>query len=292
MRIFVRYYLWILAVLLLAGCSNGKADYIPKGEKVANEKRDRLVLGIMPSLPPTKLYTKFQPLADYLTRKTGKEVVVSTAPNFQEYIVRLQKGDYELILPNPYQYIMVSKAPGYEPMAKISGVPFKGFIVVRKDSGIESINDLKGRKIAYPDPSALAATMQVRAYLKRNGIDPERDINESYAASQDSVIFGVYQRLFDAAGTWPEALEAIPDDIRRELKILAETETLPHRPIAVRADVAPEISEKIRAALLGIKDDPEGRKLLASLGYSGFEGATDSDYDKVREWARKNGYPF
>ena len=292
MRLFVRYYLWIIAAFLFWGCSNGKVDYIPKGEKVAGEKRERLVLGVMPSLPPTKLFTKYQPLADYLTRKTGKEVVISTAPNFQEYIVRLQKGEYEMILPNPYQYIKVSKTPGYAPLVKIAGIPFQGFIVVRKDSRINSIQDLKGKKIAYPDPSALAATMQVRAYLKRNGIDPEKDTRESYAASQESVIYGVHQRLFDAAGTWPEALEGIPDDIRKGLKVLAETETLPHRPIAIRSDISSDVSEKVKKALLGMKDEPEGRNILASIGYHAFEAASDNDYDAVREWARKNGYPF
>ena len=246
----------------------------------------------MPSLPPTKLFITYQPLADYLTRKTGKEVVISTAPNFQEYIARLQKGEYELILPNPYQYIMVSRNPGYIPLVKITGIPFQGLIVVRKDSGINGIQDLKGKKMAYPDPSALAATMQVRAYLKRNGIDPERDTKESYAASQDSVIFGVSQRLFDAAGTWPEALESVPDDVRKGLKILAETETLPHRPIAVRADVPDETAEKIRFALREMSADPEGLKILKALGYQGFEEASDKDYDKVREWASKNGFKY
>lgn len=292
MRIFVRYYFWVLAVLLFAGCSNGNVDYIPKGEKVAGENKERLVLGVMPSLPPTKLFTKYQPLADYLTRKTGKEVVISTAPNFHEYIVRLQKGEYEMIFPNPYQYIMVSKNPGYAPLVKIAGIPFQGFIVVRKDSRINGIQDLKGKKIAYPDPSALAATMQVRAYLKRQGIDPERDTRETYAASQESVIFGVYQRFFDAAGTWPEAFEGVPEDIRKGLKVLAETEALPHRPIAIRSDIPSDVAEVVKNALLGMKDDPKGPNILTSIGYQGFEDTSDRDYDKVREWARKNGYPF
>lgn len=287
-------YLRSLIVLLLfiSGCSGDKGTYTPLGEKKTGQKEDRLVLGVMPSLPPTKLFTKFQPLADYLTKTTGKVVTVSTAPNFQEYLVRLQKGEYELILPNPYQYVLVSRAPGYTPLAKVSGIPFKGLIVVRKDSGINSISDLKGKKIAYPDPSALAATMQVRAYLKRNGIDPERDTKESYAASQDSVIFSVHQRLFDAAGTWPETLDRIPDDIRKELKVLAETETLPHRPIAVRGDISQETARKVKNSLLVMADDPEGQKILASMGYKGFDDTSDREYDKVREWARGNGFKF
>lgn len=291
MRFFIRYYLWMFAVLLLAGCSNGKANYTPKGEKAANEKRDRLVLGVMPSLPPTKLFTKYQPLADYLTRKTGKEVVVSTSPNFQEYIVRLQKGEYELILPNAYQYIMVSKEPGYIPLVKVKGIPYKGLIVVRKDSGINSVSDLKGRRIAYADPTALYATMQVKVYLKEHGVDSENDMKESYAASQDSVILGVHQKLFDAAGTWPEAFDAISGDTRNQLKVLAETETLPSRPIAVRADIPQEIAEKVKGALINMTSDPEGQKILASLGYN-FEDASDRDFDKVRDWARKNGFEY
>lgn len=288
-----RYALWLflMSAFLFFGCRE-KGNYTPSGEKMVEEKGGSLVLGVMPSLPPTKLFMKYQPLADYLTKKSGIPVTISTAPSFQEYIVRLQNGEYELILPNPYQYIMVSKTLGYTPLAKVRGVPFQGLIVVRKDSGISNVADLKGKKIAYPDPSALAATMQVRAYLKRQGIDPERDTMESYAASQDSVILGVYQRLFDAAGTWPEALDAMPDDIRRELKVLAETETLPHRPIAVRGDVPSDLADKVKDALLLIGNDPEGQNILASLGYKGFEEASDSDYDEVRRWAKKNGFPF
>ena len=281
----------VIVFLFIFGCNGDKGIYTPLGEKKAEDK-DRLVLGIMPSLPPTKLFTKFQPLADYLTKTTGKVVTISTAPNFQEYLVRLQNGEYELILPNPYQYVLVSRAPGYTPLAKVSGIPFKGLIVVRKDSGINDISGLKGKKIAYPDPSALAATMQVRAFLKRNGIVPERDTKESYAASQDSVIFSVHQRLFDAAGTWPETLDRIPKDTRKELKILAETETLPHRPIAVRADISQETALKVKNSLIGMADDPEGQKVLASVGYKGFDDTSDREYDKVREWAGKNGYPF
>ncbi len=282
----------LVLLFFISGCSGDKGTYTPLGEKKTGQKGDGLVLGVMPSLPPTKLFTKFQPLADYLTKITGKIVTVSTAPNFQEYIARLQNGKYELILPNPYQYVMVSRTPGYTPLAKVSGIPFKGLIVVRKDSGINSISDLKGKRIAYPDPSALAATMQVRAFLKRNGIVPERDTKESYAASQDSVIFGVHERLFDAAGTWPETLERVPDDIMKDLKILVETETLPQRPVAVRADIPQETASKVKSSLLGMANDPEGQKVLASMGYKGFDDTSDREYDKVREWARKNGYSF
>lgn len=282
----------LVILLFISGCSGDKSVYTPIGEKSPGQKEDRLVLGVMPSLPPTKLFTKFQPLADYLTKTTGKVVTISTAPNFQEYVARLKNGEYELILPNPYLYVMVSRAPGYIPLAKVSGIPFKGIIIVRKDSSINNISDLKGKKIAYPDPSALAATMQVRAFLKRNGIDPERDTKESYAASQDSVIFSVHQRLFDAAGTWPETLDRIPDDVSKDLKILAETETLPHRPIAVRADISKETVQKIKNSLLSMADDPDGQKILASMGYKGFEDTSDREYDKVREWAGKNGFKY
>lgn len=289
-----RPYLFVLAMVFffVSGCGEEKTGYAPHGSKRTENKGNRLVLGVLPSLPPTRLIKTFQPLADYLTKKTGFDVVIATAPNFDLYTERLRNGEYELAFPNPYQYIMASKTPGYKPLVRVSGLPFQGLIVVRKDSGIAGIRDLKGKTIAYPDPFALAATMQVRAYLKREGIHPEKDTTESYAASQDSVLLGVHDKLFDAAGTWPEALEALPDDVRKELRVLASTETLPHRPIAVRADIFPVVAGKVKDALLGMSGDPEGLKILISLGYKGFEEAFDKDYNVVREWAKRNGYPY
>ena len=289
---FARYIFCIVPFFLFAGCNNSKTDYVPKGEKVAIERRDRLVLGVMPSLPPAKLFTKFQPLAEYLTKKSGVSVTVATAPNFNTYVERLKRGEYGLILPNAYQYVMVSRTPGYIPLVKVEGVPYKGLIVVRKDSGIDSINDLKGKRIAFADPTALYATMQVKVYLKEHGTDVEKDMVESYAASQDSVLMGVDEEFFDAAGSWAEAFDAMPESTRSQLKILAETETLPARPIAIRADLPGKMAEKVKKALIGMTRENEGQKILASMGYKGFDYATDRDYDEVRRWAKRNGFPF
>lgn len=281
-----------MVFFFISGCGEEKTGYAPHGSKRSEKKGNRLVLGVMPSLPPTRLLKIYQPLADYLADKTGFDVVIATAPNLELYGERLKNGEYELAFPNPYQYILVSKAPGYKPLVRVSGTPFQGLIVVRKDRGIAGIQDLKGKTIAYPDHFALAATMQVRVFLKREGIHPGKDIIESYAASQDSVLLGVHDKLFDAAGSWPEAMEALPDDVRRELRVLASTETLPHRPISVRGDILPEVAGKVKDALLGMSGDPEGLKILVSLGYKGFEEAFDQDYNVVREWAKRNGYPY
>lgn len=289
-----RPHIIVLAMVFffISGCGEEKAGYAPHGSKRSENKGNRLVLGVMPSLSPTRLLKTYQPLADYLANKTGFDVVIATAPNFELYAERLRNGEYELAFPSPYQYVLESKASGYRPLVRVSGAPFQGLIVVRKDSGIAGIQDLKGKNIAYPDPFALAATMQVRAYLKREGILPGKDIAESYAASQDSVLLGVHDKLFDAAGSWAEAVEALPDDVRRELRVLASTETLPHRPIAVRGDIFPDVAVKVKDALLGMSGDPEGLKILRSLGYNGFEEAFDKDYNIVREWAKRNGYPY
>lgn len=69
---------------------------------------------------------------------------------------------------------------------------FRGIILVRKDSGISKVIDLKGRAVSFPAPTALAATMMPQFYMQNNGIDVMNDIEIQYVGSQKSSIMNVF----------------------------------------------------------------------------------------------------
>ena len=79
---------------------------------------------------------------------------------------------------------------------------FRGIILVRKDSGIRKVTDLKGKKVSYPAPTALAATMMPQYYLHTHGIDVNRDIENLYVGSQESSIMNVLRGHVAAGATW------------------------------------------------------------------------------------------
>jgi phosphonate transport system substrate-binding protein len=80
---------------------------------------------------------------------------------------------------------------------------FRGIILVRKDSGIHKVTDLKGKKVSYPALTALAATMMPHYYLHTHGIDVNRDIENLYVGSQESSIMNVLRGHVAAGATGP-----------------------------------------------------------------------------------------
>src|SRR5207244_6062947 len=84
---------------------------------------------------------------------------------------------------------------------------YRGIIVTRKDSGIKSIADLKGKRFAFVDPKSASGYVYPRAMLIEKGIDPETFFSETiFAGSHDRVIAAVLNRRVDAGAIYDGAL--------------------------------------------------------------------------------------
>jgi phosphonate transport system substrate-binding protein len=167
------------------------------------------------------------------------------------------------------------------------GEAFRGMIVVRKDSGLNRLSDLKGRKVSYPAPSALAATMMPQYYMQTHGLDVNRDITNMYASSQASAIMNVFHG-FTAAGTashmsWLKYQAQYPGQAN-ELKVNWQTEALPGSAFTVRGNVPEDVTARVAEALFSMHDTEKGRKLLEAIPLSHFEPATAETYEPVRNF--------
>ena len=91
---------------------------------------------------------------------------------------------------------------------------FAGIILVRRDSGINKLSDLKGKKVSYPARTALAATMMPQYYFQTHGLDVNRDIENLYVGSQESSIMNVYLGNVAAGATWPMQNPWVPPEKR------------------------------------------------------------------------------
>lgn len=240
--------------------------------------------GILPLQSPTKLAAMFMPLAEDLQQTLGTPVQFVTAPSFTRYMRRVKRGDYDIIYLNPLTYTEARKA-GYRVIAKVAQEPFTGILVVRKDGPIKDLNphDLPtGLRLGFPDPNAFAATVMTRQYMEHHGIDVNKQFHVHYFGSQDSALMALYAGLVDIIGTWRPSLRSMPDDVRKELRIIAETPPQPQMPIAVKGDMPQQDVRRIRACLLTLTRTAQGRKALAALGFKdGFVQANDAEYRGV-----------
>src|SRR5581483_10470963 len=119
---------------------------------------------------------------------------------------------------------------------------------------------LKGKKFAFVDPVSTSGYIYPAALLLKNGIDPKKDLNATFAGGHDAAALAVYQGSADAAATFEDApaqlLASKFPDIDQKLKVIAKTDPIPNDTIAFRKDLDPGVAAKLKAALKQMADDP------------------------------------
>lgn len=164
---------------------------------------------------------------------------------------------------------------------------FRGIFLVRKDSGIKNFEDLKGKKISYPAPTALAATILPQQLLYENKIDINKDIENIYVGSQESSIMNVYLKQSDIAATWPPPWETFikqRPEIANEVEIIWQTKNLPNNSLVVRDDISEELISEISLLFTQLHLNEEGKKILDKIGLSQFEIANENTYKVVKDF--------
>ncbi|MBI5005940.1 MAG: phosphate/phosphite/phosphonate ABC transporter substrate-binding protein [Nitrosomonadales bacterium] len=278
----------VLFVLLLAGCGKQEESYQPAFSPRGVGDVREYVVGIHPLHNPKRLLEMYGPVVDRLNAAIPQaRFRLEASRNYEEFDKKLYGRRFDFAMPNPYQTLRSLKH-GYHVFAKMGNdEQFRGIILVRKDSGIRQVADLKGRKVAYPAPTALAATMMPQYYLHTHGLDVNRDITNVYVGSQESSIMNVLRGHVAAGATWPVPWKIFQQENPKqaaELEVRWQTETLPNNGWVVRDDVQPILAEKVSKVLVGLRDTPEGKEILKKLGVERFEYATSETYRPVRQY--------
>ncbi len=293
-----RRWLWIglpcallAAAALLAAC--GKQDAPAPGyaptfvAPPARPKVTEYTFGVTPMSNFRNVYDVFQPILDHINASLPNARLVLEVPRgLEEHEQQLRARGFAFALSNPYHTWRAARRDGYRIFAKMGDdAAFRGIWLVRRDSGIHVLADLKGKKVGFPPKSALAATMMTQLQLKQNGIDPARDIEASYVGSQHASIMAVYHRTVAAGATWPLAwltFQRMHPAEARLLEVRFPTGSLVNQGIVARDDVPPELVQKVGQLMVAMSTTDKGRALLAQVPVAGFEAAGDAQYDVVR----------
>lgn len=288
MKTLITFFVPLFA-LLLGGCGPPPADKplrystAPAGASVAVYR-----FAVHPLHNPQLLAEAYQPLVDRLNRQlTGARIELEASRDYQAYEEKFRARGPNILLPNPWQTLEAMKA-GYRVIAMAGDAEdFKGIFIVRKDSGIKTPADLKGKTVSYPSPTALAACIMPQYYLHRHGIDVNRDIQNAYVGSQESSIMNAYLGKSAAGATWPPPWRLFQRDHPAEaaqLELIWETPPLLNNSVMLRDDVPAAVGATIRKTLLDLAQTPEGRKILAGMSTARFHAADDASYAKVRDY--------
>lgn len=285
--VFVALVLVGVLALALTGCGQAK---------VGTEKNP-IVMSFVPSGDTQEIIASGDQLAEMISEKTGLVVKAEVGTDFAATREATGAGKAHIGWLNTFNYVLANEKYGVEVglvTVRFGLSTYKGQINVRADSGIESLDDLKGKVMCWVDPNSTSGYIIPRIMLKANGVDPDTDFSQAIeAGSHNNVVTQVYNGDCDAGATYADARSSIEGDfadVKEKVIVLAETTDIPNDSVAFIKELPVETRDKIVNALLEISESEDGKAALESLySIAGLEKQDDSFYDAFRADLSKAG---
>ena len=261
----------------------------PPGFAVAAEG---LHLVLTPSQKPTDLLATGDEFARVLTKLTAIPVRVTVASDYAAVIEALRNRTADLAFVHPVGYVLASREAKATIMVRNlwhGKSSFTSRIYVRKESGLKTIEDLRGKTMAFIDPASSSGYTYPMVLLIQRGLVKDRDPKTFFrevlfAGAHDAGMRALLNGHVDALASFDMAREQyLSDPAERERIIyIAETPEIPEAGIAARAGLDPATFAKVRDALLQIRAPAYAALLRRLYEIDGFAPADDRDYDPVR----------
>jgi phosphonate transport system substrate-binding protein len=232
--------------------------------------------GVTYQATPKEIRDKFTPLGQMLGKATGRRVRIVLVPAYDDLRAGLAKQEYDVVFVHPAHVAMAEvKAGRYVAAAWTTGyTEYTVSLLVNTNDPLKALNDMKGRTIVTPDPDSITAAM-VRAMFRAENL-PLSTAKEAVPAAvrvittryQDAVPFYIENGFADVGATAATAVVKAWTD--KGGKVFARSRPVPIKQFLVATRVPVDQQQKLRAALLGIRDVKGGRDALDATGYKGF----------------------
>jgi len=227
---------------------------------------------------PVRSIRDRQEFVDYIAKKlsplgiTGGKIIV--VEKISMLAKALKDRQVDLYHDSPVPVLVLSKIAGSIPILrqwKYGEAEYEGVILVKKNSGMDTLSDLKGKIIAFDEPHSTSGTVLPRMLIEGSGLKmlqvkspgsakPD-SVGYMYGTDGSSLNFLITGRA-DAAATSYREFERLKAEVRDTLKVLAKTMMVPRQLIAVRKDLEPKLLNGLKEVLLNMDKDPEGQGVL------------------------------
>lgn len=235
-------------------------------QSIAAQKEIQIAI-LMPA-PAKKIYKNWTPLANYLSEKIGQPVKIVTPRGLDQ--AKKAVPDVDFVYANSYLYSLLKEdgEAKVSPVAQMKNmgdsIYSSGRFIARKDSDIKSVADLKGKKIALISPYGAGAYLAPRAYLMKQGIDIDNDVEVEFTSNLKKAAYMVMLGKADTAVMCNVNYDILSKKIDTgDLRIFDKTDSFPEALMFTRLDPESDLVKQITHAL--IDDNSDRAKALESL---------------------------
>ena len=250
-----------------------------------------LKVGLIPSEDSRAMLTQSKEILEALEKKLGMKVQGFVATDYNGVIESLRAGHVDIAYLGPFSYVLATTVAPVEAFViaetKKNGRTFyHSQIITLKGSGIETINDLKGRNFAFVDPSSTSGYVFPLAGLLKSGIEPKRDFkNVIFTGAHDANALAVANGKVEAATIADRIFDAAVSKGHidaSKVHVVWRSAPIPESPMVWRKSLSEDMKAKVKAAFLDMKDVNWSDQGLLN----GFKETNDQAYDVIREAAK------
>lgn len=228
-----------------------------------------------------RVITKYQGLAKVLGGAIGQKVNVVFVREFKFLEDGLRKNIYDLAMARPSDYPsrgMRDYGYRYVASAKPEG---RCLIIVPKASDIQRLEQIKGKRIALPNPAAYM-TKFCTAMLRNEGFAVD-DKTVVRVREQGAVPFFLSNKFADVGGV--ASYSGVAKRLEKDgMRVLHASIPQPYFPMVASGKLKPEQVAAMQKALVEMESSAEGKKVLETIGIEGFDITTEQRLKDLLGW--------
>ncbi len=250
---------------------------------------DVLKVALLPDENASTVIKKNKPLEEYLEKQLNKDIELVVTTDYSSMIEAIRHGRIDMAYFGPLSYVMAKSKADIEAFAGLSeegNTTYNAVVIAGTSSGINAIEDIRGKDMAYGDPASTSSHLIPKSMLAEKGLIAERDYRGHHVGAHDAVAVTVQSGQAQAGGLSKPIFESLVQKgviDPQKVKVVAVSKPFPQYPWTMRSDLKPELKEQIRVAFLELHD-PEVLKSFKKA--TGFGPMSDEDYNVVRDLAK------
>ena len=317
MRISLRGPLgWALAAgLVIAACggtsgptttgSSEPSAAASTGPRIGSFSRP-VVLAFTPSQEGSVIASSGTAIKGALEQATGLSWKVTPMTSYAAEVEAMCAGSVDVGFYAPLQMtLLLGKGCGSPILAALRKDPdsgqlattYKSQILVRVDSGINTLADLKGKKFAFVDTLSASGYVVPSLTIKnKTGQEPKTFFSQTiFAGGHPQAALAVYNKQVDGAAMFIDArdsLVAANPDIKTATKVIEKSDPIPNDGVALRKGFPDDLGKQVKQALLDYGKTDDGKKVLSNPAFFAWDGLQEVDakfYDPMIEAAKLAG---
>ncbi len=253
----------------------------------AEDEKKALIFGVHSYLPATILLERFSPLTKYLEQQMGIDIHLRVSSNYQDHIDSISHNKYDFAYMGPASYVkLTSKVKDYPLLGRLSFSgknTLRGAIIIRQNSPISSLKELKGKSFAFGDPESTLSSKVPLRMLENIGVKLTDLKLHAHLKNHHNVALAVLMGKYDAGGIKEEVFLKYQS---RGLKVLQWSPEIPTHPFVACRSMSKLQVHQLKTLLQGLHLQHDADKILQHIkkGTTAIIPAQIEDYEQLRQF--------